>query len=436
MMISACEDIGMADPYAIMIVEADASAFERIGLPEGRFHLTHAALYLATAPKSNTAMGFFDALQAVDEESKGDVPNHLKDGSRDKKGFGHGEGYLYPHAYHDHWVPQQYLPSSLQGKIFYQPSSMGYEVKIRDEVLRKRESQLEATSIDAFPENLTFSPSDRERDLWAHRAVSERGLLLEQIRERVFTGLRISRHARVLVLNAGHGMLLWEAFRRTPEGLAIAFTSSHEQFNHIQHYAATLDPLLQPQVFEGEAKTLLARLESGLLFEAIIGRNLLSRLESEKTILPMLATRLAPDGMIALAESVPSSGSRLSDFVTNQTTQNFLRAAESCIYRRGGNPLAAWDEEDLRRVFEEYGFSVRVEAVKGAEQRLISAKELRRWVEKSYEPAWKNENIDCDPQAIQQELIRTLENHTVAWKHVILVIFASKKPHFQGNPAI
>jgi putative ATPase len=381
-------------------------------------------------------MGFFDALQAVDEESKGDVPNHLKDGSRDKKGFGHGEGYLYPHAYHDHWVPQQYLPSALQGKIFYQPSSMGYEARIRDEVLRKRESQLEATSIDAFPENLSFSPSDRERDLWAHRAVSERGLLLEQIREHIFAGLRIARHARVLVVNAGHGMLLWEAFRRTPEGLAMAFTSSHEQFNHIQHYAATLDPLLQPQVFEGEVKTLLTQLESGLFFEAIIGRNLLSRLESEKSILPLLATRLAPDGMIALAESVPSSGSRLSDFVTNQTTQTLLRAAESCIYRKGGNPLAAWDEADLRKAFEEFDFSVRIEAVKGAEQRLINAKDLRRWIVKSYEPAWRNENIVCDSQAIQQELIRTLENHTVAWKHVILVIFASKKPYIQGNPAI
>ncbi|MGE0076217.1 MAG: AAA family ATPase, partial [Sphaerochaetaceae bacterium] len=89
MMISACEDVGMADPYAIMVVEADAAAFERIGLPEGRYHLTHAALYLSTAPKSNTALGFFDALKSVEDEQNAEVPNHLKDGSRDKKGFGH-----------------------------------------------------------------------------------------------------------------------------------------------------------------------------------------------------------------------------------------------------------------------------------------------------------------------------------------------------------
>jgi putative ATPase len=436
MMISACEDIGMADPYAIMIVEADASAFERIGLPEGRFHLTHAALYLATAPKSNTAMGFFDALQAIEEEGKGDVPNHLKDGSRDKKGFGHGEGYLYPHAYHDHWVPQQYLPSSLQGKIFYQPSSMGYEAKIHDEVVRKRESQLEAAGIDAFPENLTFSPSDRERDLWARRAVGERGILLEQIRERIFAGLRLARHARVLVVNAGHGMLLWEAFRKTPEGLSMAFTSSHEHYNHLQHYAATLDQLSQPQVLEGDTRTLLNGLESGLLFEAIIGRNMLSRLENDKPILPVLGTRLAPDGMLALAEAVPSSSSRLSEFVVNRATRDLLVEAESHIYQKGGNPLGAWDERDLGDAFEEAGFLVRIEAVKGEEQRSISANDIRRWMEKSYEPVWKKENIECDPQAIQQELLRTLENRTVAWKHVVLLIFAGKKPHIQGKPAI
>ena len=68
----------MADPDALAVVQAAAAAFDRVGLPEGRFHLTHAALYLATAPKSNSALGFFDALKAVEEEESGEVPNHLK----------------------------------------------------------------------------------------------------------------------------------------------------------------------------------------------------------------------------------------------------------------------------------------------------------------------------------------------------------------------
>ena len=114
MLISASEDIGLADPAALGVVESAAAAFDRVGLPEGRFHLAQAALYLATAPKSNTTLAFFDALAAVEQEFAREVPNHLKDAGRDKEGFGHGEGYLYPHAYKDHWVAQQYLPTGLQ----------------------------------------------------------------------------------------------------------------------------------------------------------------------------------------------------------------------------------------------------------------------------------------------------------------------------------
>ena len=124
MLISACEDTGLADPHAISVVESCSAAFDRVGLPEGRYFLAHAALYLSTAPKSNSSMAFFDALASVEKEDA-DVPNHLKDASRDAEGFGHGTGYLYPHAYRDHWVAQQYLPDSLVGRVFYTPSTQG-----------------------------------------------------------------------------------------------------------------------------------------------------------------------------------------------------------------------------------------------------------------------------------------------------------------------
>ena len=115
MIISACEDIGMADPNALVQVNAAAQAFDRVGLPEGQFHLTQSAIYLATAPKSNSSLAFFDAIKVVEEEAAREVPNHLRDPSRDKHGFGHGEGYNYPHAYRDHWVAQAYLPEGSQG---------------------------------------------------------------------------------------------------------------------------------------------------------------------------------------------------------------------------------------------------------------------------------------------------------------------------------
>ncbi|GAB4213161.1 MAG: hypothetical protein OHK0012_08750 [Synechococcales cyanobacterium] len=123
----ASEDVGLADPQAIVVVNACAATFERVGLPEGHYALAQAALYLATAPKSNSVLGFFEAMRAVEQEQAEDIPTHLKDGSRDHKGLGHGVGYRYPHAFREHWVAQQYLPNNLQGSRFYHPSDQGYE---------------------------------------------------------------------------------------------------------------------------------------------------------------------------------------------------------------------------------------------------------------------------------------------------------------------
>ncbi len=149
MLILASEDVGLADPLAIAVINACAEAFDRVGMPEGRFPLAQAALYLATTPKSNSVMGFFDAFATVEREREAEVPTHLKDANRDKQAFGHGGGYLYPHAYQDHWVAQQYLPASLQGQVFYQPSQQGREAEIRTQVARHREAQL-AASIEGL----------------------------------------------------------------------------------------------------------------------------------------------------------------------------------------------------------------------------------------------------------------------------------------------
>ncbi len=132
MIIFAGEDIGMADPRALEIVTSASQAFDYIGMPEGQFVLAQACLYLATAPKSNSAFAYFDALRFVEKEQTADVPNHLKDSNRDKQGLGHGEGYKYPHAYRDHYTPQQYLPNEMQGTYFYEPGEMGYEKKIKE----------------------------------------------------------------------------------------------------------------------------------------------------------------------------------------------------------------------------------------------------------------------------------------------------------------
>jgi len=140
MLIFACEDVGMADPNALTVVVNAARAFDYVGMPEGRFHLSHACIYCATAPKSNSSMAFFDALNTVAQSASDDVPNHLRDASRDSKDLGHGKGYLYPHAYRDHWVAQQYLPDHLKGQVFYVPGEIGYERHVKERIERYRKS--------------------------------------------------------------------------------------------------------------------------------------------------------------------------------------------------------------------------------------------------------------------------------------------------------
>jgi len=147
------EDIGLADPQGIQVAAAAAYAYEYIGLPEGIYPIVEATLYLATAPKSNSAGAYFKAKENIEKEGTGAVPTHLMDANRDAKGFGHGKGYQYPHLFEGHFIPQQYLPSSVLGSHFYEPSYEGYEGQIADRVERWRKAQDQALKQDPPPES-------------------------------------------------------------------------------------------------------------------------------------------------------------------------------------------------------------------------------------------------------------------------------------------
>jgi putative ATPase len=129
--ILAAEDVGLADPQAVSVVAACSQALEWVGLPEAEYHLAEATLYLAAAPKSNSTKAIFEAKDFIEKHGVGEVPAHLKDGSRDREALGHGKGYLYPHSYPRHWVRQRYLPDGVQGG-WYRPSDQGFEKKIRE----------------------------------------------------------------------------------------------------------------------------------------------------------------------------------------------------------------------------------------------------------------------------------------------------------------
>ena len=224
MFISAAEDVGLADPGAVQVVSSCAQAFDRIGLPEGQYHLSLAALYLATCPKSNSTMGYFDALKAVEEEGA-EVPDHLKDANRDSVGFGHGEGYKYPHAYKDHWVAQQYLPESLKRSVFYFPGAMGFEGNRKAEVLERREAQLSLLADD-LGEGVglkkaglsVWSKEGERRSKWISRAEGAASLRLRLARNRLFDILACGRSESILVLDPRKGFYALEASRRAPEG--------------------------------------------------------------------------------------------------------------------------------------------------------------------------------------------------------------------------
>jgi putative ATPase len=147
MLILAGEDIGLADPNALVVANAAAQAFDYVGLPEGIYPMVEAALYLSTAPKSNSALAYFQAYETVEKKGVTEVPNHLKDDSRDAKGLGHGEGYIYPHQLEEHHVGQQYLPTALQGTYFYKPTGIGYEASVRERLERWRRAQEKALGV-------------------------------------------------------------------------------------------------------------------------------------------------------------------------------------------------------------------------------------------------------------------------------------------------
>lgn len=458
MLISSCEDTGLADPHAISVVQSCSDAFDRVGLPEGRYFLAHAALYLSTAPKSNSSMAFFDALSSVEKEDA-EVPNHLRDGNRDAEGFGHGEGYMYPHAYRDHWVAQQYLPDALVGRVFYTPSTQGYENAIRAEVLSRREMQIATILEDELnlqtDESLTFTPANKKKEsaltkaetAWRARLDSNRAEVLLTIRDKMLTLANLVRHHRVLVWNADDGLLLWEACRKTPEGITCGVCRTEKGKAILEQYGRTLDELDRPeivtsdklQVTQDTANSLAAELknamayfaEKDVLFDRVFMRDVFTSRETICQIADTFAKLQANNEMtIIIAQRIPRHGQRLSELISRHiannnsdianatladasnggkeksslatatatltTTSNgdkeksslatatkIFADAEESFFSDENNSLFNWDAETVTEIFRERGLSVTAEIEKVTEKRRISSAEIGRWFDES-----------------------------------------------------
>ena len=166
LLILAGEDIGLADPNGLVVANAAAQAFDYVGLPEGIYPIVHATLYLATAPKSNTAGSYFKAFQKIEADGMVDVPDVLKDKNRDAEALGHGKGYEYPHEFEGHFIGQQYLPANVLGTYFYTPSDQGYEREVEARLGAWREAQRKALGIkqgEALPDLSVEAIEDLKR---------------------------------------------------------------------------------------------------------------------------------------------------------------------------------------------------------------------------------------------------------------------------------
>lgn len=144
-MICASEDVGNADPNALVVAVNASLAVERVGMPEAQIILAQAVTYVASAPKSNAAcIAVSEAMRAVEKTGSLPVPTHLQDAHyKGAARLGHGTGYKYAHDYPNHYVEQQYLPYELNGREFYKPTGNGYEVKIKEHMRRIRQEARE-----------------------------------------------------------------------------------------------------------------------------------------------------------------------------------------------------------------------------------------------------------------------------------------------------
>lgn len=424
MLISACEDIGLADPHALTVVTSAAAAFDRIGLPEGRYHLTHAALYLATCPKSNSSLGFFDALKAVEREQT-EVPNHLKDANRDGESLGHGEGYLYPHAYRDHWIAQQYLPDELIGRVFYTPGYTGYEEKIRNEVLAKRETQLAAIHEAAEGKKDAFTVED-----WQARTEGSSAEILEQIRDTLIGLANLSADDRVLVYRADGGLLLWPSTRITLNGCTAGIFEHQEALQSAQRYAETFEFLNRPIMTvlpacthpseKTPAATQLDETPSAasedrtlfpeLAFDVMLSYNPAATADGFTAFFSRIAQEHTAGARIIFAFVLPQQGLRLSALLPSDEFVNRFSAAEAAFFSDSRNKHIAWTENTVADIAEKAGYRIQLlKKVDYQEKRLVTQAELGRWFSAESEYGTAIRKAFGSEKATLEKIVQQLE---------------------------
>ena len=416
LLISAGEDIGLADPQGIVVVEACAAAFDRIGLPEGLYPLVQATLYLAGASKSNSALGFFDAVKQLRQEKAQQVPKHLRDANRDGAAFGDGVGYRYPHAYADHWVAQQYLPNALQGQVFYQPGMLGWEGERRQQLLTQRAAQL-AAAVEwesQQGEPLSSGPDDPAVERWLQRQLALEEGRLVTLQQRFWHEIPLQRHHNVLVM--GSRSLLWAlpALAGTPEGGVTLQLESSADLERIKAQLQLLDPLQQPALLKAPAHAVEGL--RGQRFELLVGRNLLQDADAStlQSWVDQLETLLCAGAQVHLMGSHPSAGpAELID----SGQSGLIEAEQRWLAER--QPL-----EQLKELLTTAGWCVSVEHWTDQVSLQVDSMLITRWFsEQATYRQWMQSQLgDEDVTALTtsyQRRLGTKLRQTISHQHVI-----------------
>jgi putative ATPase len=426
LLIAAGEDIGLADPQAIVVVQACAAAFDRIGLPEGLYPLVQASLYLANAEKSNSALGFFDAVEALRKEKAQQVPSHLRDSHRDSAAFGDGLGYRYPHAYAEHWVAQQYLPKALQGQIFWQPGAVGWEGERRQRLHKQRAAQLSAAAELASEqgENLSSGPADPILERWLKRQLVQEGERLQKLQQRFWEPIALDRLDRVLVLSCRS--LLWAlpALAGAREGGVLLQVEHAADAERLQAQLAMLDQLNQPRLcttHPHQLTELLPELASGERFELLLGRNVLqgSSTGQIEAWVAGLDALISPMARLDLLFSAPQQGP--AGLLPNQDSE-LLKIEQQWL--QANLPL-----DQLSGALQQQGWELQWDQWQETVSLLINEDLLQRWFEaeatylRFMKAAVSNELISKLEQNYRQRLDQKLPQTLLHQR-----LFAIKKP--------
>ncbi|MEL6908473.1 MAG: AAA family ATPase, partial [Planctomycetota bacterium] len=326
-----------------------------------------------------------------------DVPTHLKDGSRDGADFGHGAGYLYPHAYRDHWVAQSYLPKALSGRLFYRPSSQGAEDGVAVRLARRREAQL-AAMIEEPEEPLTASPADEPVQRWLARTIGNPGQRLAEQTEAFFDQLAVARHHIVADLHPRTGLWVWEAVRRTPEGhvWAVAPAADREMLAAL---ANDLPPLRRPRLVE--PSELLGTLQE-VRFDRMVARE--APVELASSIAEWMAEGLADDGRGGLAWVDPRQAQRISGWLEGLPADLHARvvAAEDAVYAA----LPTVDVTVFGVALEGVGLSVELRNEPHEGERPVDRASVERWT--ASEGSWLVRlGLSSEDAAVVRSALRT-----------------------------